>query len=160
MNSRNPSTGHRHHQHVFHRLLWLCRSKVGRQASVRLGAQLSGQGLLHPVDESSGRVAATPGVDVSTCCPRTRCPTRVQAPFFLGRPGGRQSALQDREEGAGAGRPDSVNVVPVHPVPGQTKPVEAQHMHIRRIVKETSAAPVVCAPGNLGHPWGPITEAQ
>ena len=46
-----------------------------------------------------------------------------------------------------------VNVVPsTQSQAGQ--PVEAQHMHIRRIVKETSAAPVVCAPGSLGHPLG------
>lgn len=88
-------------------LLWLCRSKVGRQASVRLGAQLAARVCCTQLTRAVTR-AYTPGVDVEhVLLPQDTMPTRVQAPFFLQTRGPPESPCRTGRRGLGAGRPDS-----------------------------------------------------
>ena len=147
-------------------LLRLCGSKVSREARVKPGRQLAAR-ICCTQGMSAVTRAYTPGLEVEqVLLPQDTMPTRVQAPFFRQTRGPPESPCRTGRRGLGSGSPGGLAQRPLNVVPRAQsqarQPVEAQNMHMRRIMKETSAAPVVCAPGSLRQPlgWGPITEAQ
>lgn len=101
-------------------LLGLRRSKVGREARVRLGAQLAARVCCTQLTRAVTR-AYTPGVDVEhVLLPQDTMPTRVQAPFFLQTRGPPESPCRTERRGLGAGSPETCEHCSQCPVPDWT----------------------------------------
>lgn len=110
-------------------LLRLRRSKVGREASVRLGAQLAARICCTQLTRAVTR-AYTPGVDVEhVLLPQDTMPTRVQAPFFLQTRGPPESPCRTGRGRLGAGSPETRERCSQHPVPGRTASGSSAHAY-------------------------------
>lgn len=110
-------------------LLRLRRSKVGREASVRLGAQLAARVCCTQLTRAVTR-AYTPGVDVEhVLLPQDTMPARVQAPFFWQTRGPPESPCRTGSGGLGAGSPETRECCSQHPVPGRTASGSSAHAY-------------------------------